>query len=828
MKILLVQHSTDHPLVTPDGLQGHTVLTAATAAQAARLAEYHPDLNLAVFDLPSLQAEALPAASALRNNRHAQSLRVLFLADDDSLRGEIEQLGFSTTDYLPGPVDLAALQVRIDLLAELFSLRHKYEQQLYEQGRTFDIIFDQAPIGIAISYNQEPIADGWNERLELNPMFEKITGRSAGELSRLGWASITHPDDLLADLQQYELLYAGKINEYTMEKRIIRPDGSIVWVDMIVASLTSPETRELNHICLMQDITARKTMENALLESERSKSVLLSHLPGMAYQCLFDRDGTMLYISDGCYALTGYAPESFLHNHDLAFNDIITPPYREQLWNEWQRTIPQHLPYQCEYEITTAGGEAKWVLETGQGVYDAHGEVMTLEGIILDITDRKKLETDLRYISEHDPWTGLYTRPYLEAALNADANLTHTEKRAVVNINLSTIQSLTTVYGFHYTLNLIQKVVAALKNHCTSSCTLFQTYESRFTFYLKGYSGREELEAFCQAVAGTLSSILSIERIGGGIGVVQITPENQSDVDQLLKDLLITSEIAMQRQDIDFGICFYDETIQQKIIRQRQIRQELNKVAEDAAGDSFYLQYQPILNLQTNQICGFESLSRLRIEGLGIIPPLEFIPIAEETKQIIPIGETVISKALRFLAKLKQLGYDTVSISVNISVIQLLDSSFRSRLLRLTEEMRIAPQNIGLEITESQFASDHDELNVILGELMQTGFHIMIDDFGTGYSSLARERDLNIDCLKIDKSFIARLSTLKPEEAITADVISMAHRMGHCVIAEGVELEEQRQYLLESDCDRIQGYLISPPLDEDDAIAFLQNQSTCQ
>ncbi len=138
--------------------------------------------------------------------------------------------------------------------------------------------------------------------------------------------------------------------------------------------------------------------------------------------------------------------------------------------------------------------------------------------------------------------------------------------------------------------------------------------------------------------------------------------------------------------------------------------------------------------------------------------------------------------------------------------------------------MKVPVDNINIEITESVFFSDYDEINSILNELKDAGLHIFIDDFGTGYSSLARVRELNVDCLKIDKHFIDKLIEINCDEAITADIISMAHRLGHSVIAEGVEHDVQKEYLMNHECDKIQGYLFSKPINEDAAIEMLNNE----
>jgi EAL domain-containing protein (putative c-di-GMP-specific phosphodiesterase class I) len=185
----------------------------------------------------------------------------------------------------------------------------------------------------------------------------------------------------------------------------------------------------------------------------------------------------------------------------------------------------------------------------------------------------------------------------------------------------------------------------------------------------------------------------------------------------------------------------------------------------------------------------------------------------------------VFLQAFRFLKKLEKEGFDTVNVSVNVSAIQVLRDNFTVDLIEMIREAEVCPENIGIEITESVFSMDYPGINRVLGSLRDSGLHIAIDDFGTGYSSLARERELNVDCLKIDKFFVDKLLTLSPEDAITADIISMAHRLGHCVVAEGVEHEEQKEYLLRNGCDKIQGFLVARPLDEEAALELIRSQA---
>lgn len=700
--------------------------------------------------------------------------------------------------------------------AQLKKLSRKltYDEALYRG------IFEQAPIGIGLMNGDAFIESSEFGYPSVNPKFEELVGRNEIELKGIKWADITHPEDLTTDIVLAEKYNSGEIGSYTLEKRYIKPDGSPVWVNMHISSIIKQPDIEMTHLCLIEDITARKAVEESLKYSEQSKRVLIDNLPGLAYRCRFDKDGTMLFVSKGCYELTGYNPEQFVENKELAFNDIISPEHRERLWEEWQKTIPNGLPYRLEYEITTAQGEHKWVLEIGEGLYNEDNSVEALEGIILDITDRKGYEEKLRYFGEHDPWTDLYNRRYLLELLERDISLGSDVKRALIEVNLSSLHNVSLTYSFSYSQDLIRRIADELKTLCRPDRMLFNTYEYRFAYYVKGYRDIEELKIFAEAVVETVTWALKAEHINGGIGVIEINERNNHDIELLLRNLLVISEKSMH-SDNDYDIFYFNDTIEDQIIREEIITRELIQIAEGEETDRLFLQFQPILDIESNRISGFEALARLRSRKLGMISPNEFIPIAERTKLIIPIGDLIIDGALRFLTKLREAGRTDLTVSINISAIQLLKPDFGKKLLALIGDHKVEPQNIEIEVTESVFAANFDDINEILGNLKDSGVSIAIDDFGTGYSSLAREIEINASCLKIDKYFIDKLLEIERNKTLVSDIISMGHKLGYYIVAEGVEHVSQLEYLRTNGCDKAQGYYISKPLDEDKAIDLL-------
>jgi PAS domain S-box-containing protein len=691
IKILVVDDSASDRLLIKNMLREYGILTACDGVEAMAVLEEHDGINLIILDLNMPNMDGFQVLEALKEDGRFRRIRTIILTNYDELDNEIKGLKLGAVDYIRKPIHMDSLKARIDVHAALLRAQQALERRLGEQIYTFDMIFDQAPIGIAIAHSSDPKSSD-DAYVKINSVYEQITGRTKEELINLGWARITHPDDLEENMSKFRKLQAGEIKSYSMEKRYIKPDGSVVWVDMVVASLAPIGENIHSHICFIQDIS-----------------------------------------------------------------------------------------------------------------------------------ERKRIENERRYIWEHDRWTGLYNRDYLVSLLEKDIRLKKKTKKALIGISLITVQLLTANYGFQYSQNLIIKAAEALSQHCTDNRLLFQPRENRFVFYLFDYKDKKDLVDFSYVIAETLESLFVTERIGGEIGILEVEQnQNEVDIDLLLRRLLIASERSVSLFEKDFKIRFCDEELEAIVNRERDIVEALTAIAaDDHTNDELFLQYQPIMNLRTGSICGFEALARLSTEKLGLVSPAEFIPIAEKTKLILPIGEKVIVKAFSFLNKLKERGYDEISVSINISIKQLLTTDYTSRLFELMREMQINPKKVGIEITESVFVSDYKKINTIIDKLRDAGMCIAMDDFGTGYSSLGREKELKVDSLKIDKLFIDKLLDADINKAITSDIISMAHKLGHCVVAEGVEHEEQLQYLKNHGCDKIQGNLISKPLEEKVALEYL-------
>lgn len=361
------------------------------------------------------------------------------------------------------------------LKKERNKLKETYSR-LLEREEVFRTLFEQAPYGISFGNIHTNIVD-------TNYMFEKIVGRSREELKTLTWMEITHPDDIQLNMDQWIRFKDGEIPGFTIVKRYVRPDDSIVWVNLQLAAVRFNNNEILSHICIVEDITDKIKTQLSLQESERSLSMLLSNLPGMAYRCDYDRDWTMRLVSEGCLELTGYPPESLIQSRDIAFNNIINEEYRDYLWEKWKEVTKTRSILKEEYSITTAQGEVKWVYEQAQGVYNENGEVIAIEGLIIDISKQKNREEEILYLTYHDVLTGLYNRRYYEETKKLIDKADRFPLSVIVG-DINGLKLINSAMGHQEGDRLIQKAAQLLSKCCRAGDILCRTGGDEFSILM--------------------------------------------------------------------------------------------------------------------------------------------------------------------------------------------------------------------------------------------------------------------------------------------------------------------------------------------------------
>ncbi len=408
----------------------------------------------------------------------------------------------------------------------------------------------------------------------------------------------------------------------------------------------------------------------------------------------------------------------------------------------------------------------------------------------------------------YDKLTGLPNIENLKTTLSKEF-VDNKDKRAMLLVNVMGFKLINLTFGYDHGDKVLIEIAHKLSKLRTNNLEIYRLDGDRFIILVKKYTKRVDLAEISKRVKEILSKPVIVNNtqhyINEQIGIIELNKKEKS-MDEIIKDLSISLDFIKVNNE---NYIFYNDQMEQQFRRAEIIEKELRNVL---AGTSNALSvfYQPIVDLKNEKIVKLEALARLFCEEIGQVSPLEFIEIAEMKQLIVPLGNEIIRRASLFAKELIEQGYD-IRVSINISGIQILRDDFIETIMSITDDVALKYKNIELEITETVLLEGYDLINKKLKNLKDNGFTIALDDFGTGYSSFYRLRELNVDVLKIDKYFIDQILVRDEDDLITGDIISMAHKFGIKVIAEGVEEERQKDYLANRKCDFIQGYLVSKP-----------------
>lgn len=425
-------------------------------------------------------------------------------------------------------------------------------------------------------------------------------------------------------------------------------------------------------------------------------------------------------------------------------------------------------------------------------------------------------------IAYYDSLTHLPNHIYLSEYLEELLEQSTKKNRAVMLLNCANFKTLNMTYGFLHGDYILKQIAEAVDKILDDHHMFFRFNADRFVLVIDDYINREELSQLAQKLISIFNNpfkgISEHQYITAEIAIVEIKG-NDFTVDKILQDASLT---LSEHQNINSrSVKFFNENMETSIQRENAIEKVIRAVIDGSDTQSFSLVYQPKIDIQTNKVAGFEALARLHVENIGHISPIEFIEIAERKLLIADLGMVILNEACTFIQELHSQGFKDITIAINISIIQLLRDDFIDNVQQIIQTNHIPMGTIEFEITETVLLKNFDIINKKLETLASMGILIALDDFGTGFSSFARLSELQINTVKIDKFFIDKITSHEETQLITADIISMSHKLGLNVVAEGVETNEQNDYLKRHACDIIQGYLISKPRSQQESLAFL-------
>lgn len=543
----------------------------------------------------------------------------------------------------------------------------------------------------------------------------------------------------------------------------------------------------------------------------------------------WDIEKNKFFASDKWHNITGY---NFNENDSLK-NILENLLYYENK-GPFIKDLLSHLDgitpfYKCEFKAVDKCGGERWLYIRGKALRNKDGKAVKMAGSINNVTLRKIAEEKNKYLAYYDSLTALPNRILLIDKLNEalDDASKNSKKGAVFFIDLDNFKIINDTLGHDYGDKLLQALAIAINNILETNATVYRMGGDEFSILMRNVEQREDIIKICDSIISICKKPFEIggKQIFSSVSIgISLYPDDGIDSNLLLKNadtaMYKAKDLGKNRYEF-FNINMFDE-----VLKKTKIEKGLRDALEN---NELQLYYQPQIDCKTKKIHGMEALLRWKSNDFGFVSPADFIPVAEETSLIIPIGEWVLKSACIQGKEWLDKGYDLGVIAVNVSTLQLQHTDFLNTVKNALQESKLPPELLEIEITESVLMQYLDYNIDILNKLRQLGINIALDDFGTGYSSLSYLRVLPINNLKIDKSFIDSIHLNSKNKSVVYGIIQLAHKMSLNVVAEGVEWQEQFDILQSMNCERVQGYFFSKPIPADniknlgDFIVFKNN-----
>ena len=731
-----------------------------------------------------------------------------------ALRGEERELerSIATPDgnsprvalahYIPDVVDGEVKGFYV--LVSDITAKKSTEARLREKEDQLRGLFEVSPLGIAM-------ADMNGHFVEFNESFRAMCGYSTEELKALDYWKLTPEKYMTSEALQIEtIVRTGRFGPY--EKEYIRKDGSLIPLSLTGVLITGKDNQQYIW-CIVEDITERQRAQEALRTSEQRLALAMDSAQMGAWD--LDLINEISWRSLRHDQIFGYASEVLQWDRNI-FLQHIAPEDRKRVGQCFDAALStKRLSFECQ--IVWPDQSRHWILAQGQVYSDAQGQPAHILGTVLDVTERKLAEQRIQNLAYFDPLTRLPNRQLLLDRLHhaLAVNVRHQQHGALMLIDVDHFKTLNDTLGHRQGDLLLQQMAQRLQACVRDGDTVARAGGDEFIVMLENL-GENALQAARQAAVVAEKILLQLGqsydfgswkyRSTSSVGIT-LFGDGSEEVDAIL----IRADLALYKAK-EAGrntLCFFDPEMQLEITNRVLLEEDLRH----AVGEKqFRVHYQVQVNAE-NRMVGAEALLRWWHPVRGWVSPAEFIPKAEKTGLIVPLGLWVLDAACKQLALwAAQPRMAELSMAVNVSARQFHSEDFVEQVLATLERTGARAHLLKLELTESLLVAKVDDVIDKMHALKARGVQFALDDFGTGYSSLSYLKRLPLDQLKIDQSFVHNVLTDPNDAAIARMVIALANSLELGVIAEGVETQAQREVLAELGCHNYQGYLFGRAL----------------
>ena len=637
--------------------------------------------------------------------------------------------------------------------------------------------------------------------VSVNRRCEELFGYEHGGMTGSSTAIVfpTRYDFEEAGERQYPALGAG--GDFSEERHYRRRDGSLFWA-LVSGCALDPLRPGEGSIWVYADISARKEAEEKL----RLSATVLEHIADAVM--VVDVEGVIVAVNPAFTQITGYTEAEAVGKHSsLTRSERHDEAFYQTMWDE---LIASGF-WRGELWRRRKNGEIYLEWLTISAVRDTHALTTHYVGVCSDITQVKQAQEKLDHLAHHDPLTALPNRllfhDRLQHALPRAAR--DREQLAILFIDLDRFKNVNDTLGHHIGDELLQQVAAQLSARLREGDTLARLGGDEFIVLLENVDGQYGATQVAEKLVSMFEQPFLVAGhelfVTCSVGV-SLFPDDAQDLNMLIRNADVAMYQAKARGRN--GYRFYAPSMTGEGIERLRLETYLRRSIEK---NEIFLNYQPQVEIDTGRLIGVEALVRWNHPELGLIAPARFIPLAEDSGYINQLGKWVLDEACRQMMRWQAQGLHVPKMAVNLSVKQFERGSMAGVVADILRETGLAPERLQLEVTESVIMNTGDALGYI-NDLHAIGVGLAIDDFGTGYSSLAYLKQLPVQTLKIDRSFIKDISSDANDEAIAIAIIQLGKSMQLSVIAEGVETQEQAAFLLRHGCRLAQGYFYSRPV----------------